>query len=58
MKYILIIAYLYKNDVSPTITTAEYNSKEACIKAGQSFKDVAVGVVFGNVYYSCSPKGE
>jgi len=58
MKYILIIAYIYATNSAPSITTAEYNSKEACIKAGEMFKSAAGGKVIGTVYYSCSEKGE
>lgn len=57
MKYILIIAYIYATNSGPAITTAEYNSKEACVKAGQEFNTAANGI-FSSVYYSCSPKGE
>lgn len=56
MKYILIVAYVYSTH-GVSITNAEYDSKEACIKAGESFKS-ASQTLFSSVYYSCSPKGE
>jgi hypothetical protein len=56
MKYILIIAYIYATNSAPSITTAEYNNKESCIKAGQMFKAAAGGRIIGTVYYSCSEK--
>lgn len=51
MTYILIISILAN---SPSITTAEYNSKEACIKAGESFKET---MGWWSVKYNCSEKG-
>lgn len=56
MKYILIIVYIFSSH-GVTITTAEYNNKEACIKAGETFKSEA-RILIGSVYYSCSEKGE
>ena len=55
MKYILIISYIYSSH-GVSITNAEYNSKEACVKAGQEFNTAANGIL-SSVYYSCSPKG-
>lgn len=56
MKYILILAYVYSTH-GVSITTAEYNSKEACVRAGQEF-NTAANSIFNSVYYSCSEKGE
>ena len=52
MTYVLIISIL--STTSPSITTAEYNSKEACIKAGESFKET---MGWYSVRYNCSEKG-
>lgn len=37
------------------MTTAEYTSRENCIKAGE-LAERKSGVVFGNIYYVCSEK--
>lgn len=53
MKWILLIAFIYGPTLS--MTSAEYDDKEACLAAAKNFED---GLTRGmTIKFSCAPKG-
>ena len=58
MKYVLIAWFVVSGDVSGTSVTAEFNSIEACQKAGQALQLEGGGGKGKNVKwrYICTPK--
>ncbi len=66
MKYVLILTYFVLtpagNDavqVPHAMTSAEFNSKDACQQAGETFtKSVEAFKLTHTVFFVCVPKGE
>lgn len=58
MKYVMIAWFVVSGDVSGTSLSAEFNSMEACEKAGQALQLEGSGGKGKNVTwrYICTPK--
>lgn len=58
MKIFILIVYMYTGayaDSSVALTTAEFHSQEACLKAGQQYMQMIREVKMGN--FVCTSKG-